>query len=338
MIAIPWLVLSTTGSATHTGLVAVAEITPLVLFKALGGPLVDRLGTTAGGAGVRPALGPPGRLIPLLHGLGILTFPTLLVWSPSPVPCGAPATRPPPRWSRPSSNARTCPYERATGLASAIERGATMDGRPIAGGLVAVIGAANAVAPSTRCPSRCAPSCCFATTRSLRDPVPTPEAVVEGAAPDSSYVDELRAWLDLPARVTSVLIEPVPDGRGHQPARPRLVGRAAARLGARLRCGCGRWSGLVFSVWGGASMLGSVVAAAYGHPSPEVPDLPGRLPDHRAPEVRPICDRCRPCGRSWRCAGSSAVRLVRLPQPRDRRRRVFERIPRAMVGPGDRAG
>ena len=44
MIAIPWFVLSTTGSATQTGLVAAAEITPLVLFKALGGPLLDRLG------------------------------------------------------------------------------------------------------------------------------------------------------------------------------------------------------------------------------------------------------------------------------------------------------
>ena len=32
MIAIPWFVLSTTGSATQTGLVAAAEITPLVLL------------------------------------------------------------------------------------------------------------------------------------------------------------------------------------------------------------------------------------------------------------------------------------------------------------------
>src|SRR5213076_155454 len=43
MIAIPWLVLVTTGSATRTGLVSVAELTPLVLFKATGGPLVDRV-------------------------------------------------------------------------------------------------------------------------------------------------------------------------------------------------------------------------------------------------------------------------------------------------------
>src|SRR6476469_4837600 len=44
MLAIPWLVLTTTGSATQTGVVAAVELTPLVVFKAVGGPLVDRLG------------------------------------------------------------------------------------------------------------------------------------------------------------------------------------------------------------------------------------------------------------------------------------------------------
>ena len=49
MIAIPWLVLTTTGSPTQTGLVAFAEITPMVLFKAFGGPLVDRVGPAPDG-------------------------------------------------------------------------------------------------------------------------------------------------------------------------------------------------------------------------------------------------------------------------------------------------
>ena len=41
MVAIPWFVLTTTGSPTQTGLVAFAEMFPLVLCKVLGGP-VDR--------------------------------------------------------------------------------------------------------------------------------------------------------------------------------------------------------------------------------------------------------------------------------------------------------
>ena len=44
MIAIPWLVLTTTGSPTKTGLVAFAEMAPLVASQVLSGPLTDRVG------------------------------------------------------------------------------------------------------------------------------------------------------------------------------------------------------------------------------------------------------------------------------------------------------
>jgi MFS family permease len=43
-VAIPWLVLVTTGSPTQMGLVAGAEMLPYVLVSSLGGPLIDRLG------------------------------------------------------------------------------------------------------------------------------------------------------------------------------------------------------------------------------------------------------------------------------------------------------
>ncbi|WP_434315464.1 MFS transporter [Leifsonia sp. P73] len=43
-IAIPWLVLVTTGSAVATGLVGFAEMAPYVLLQATAGPLVDRVG------------------------------------------------------------------------------------------------------------------------------------------------------------------------------------------------------------------------------------------------------------------------------------------------------
>jgi MFS family permease len=46
-IALPWFVLSTTGSATLTGVVAFCEMTPYVLVKAFTGPLVDRIGPRA---------------------------------------------------------------------------------------------------------------------------------------------------------------------------------------------------------------------------------------------------------------------------------------------------
>ncbi|WET82980.1 MFS transporter [Amycolatopsis sp. QT-25] len=43
-LAIPWLVLTSTGSATRMGLIAFAEMAPYVAMQALGGPLIDRIG------------------------------------------------------------------------------------------------------------------------------------------------------------------------------------------------------------------------------------------------------------------------------------------------------
>ncbi|GAB3834102.1 MFS transporter [Dactylosporangium cerinum] len=43
-IAIPWLVLTTTGSAAQTGVVVFAQLLPYVATQLLGGPVVDRLG------------------------------------------------------------------------------------------------------------------------------------------------------------------------------------------------------------------------------------------------------------------------------------------------------
>ena len=44
LIALPWLVLSTTGSATRTGLVAFVQLGVYVAVSAFGAPLIDRLG------------------------------------------------------------------------------------------------------------------------------------------------------------------------------------------------------------------------------------------------------------------------------------------------------
>src|SRR3954454_12064927 len=79
MIALPFFVLTTTGSPEKTGLVAVAEMLPLVVLKVLGGPVIDRGGArrVAISCG-RASLGVVGA-IPVLHGAGLLPFPAFLV-------------------------------------------------------------------------------------------------------------------------------------------------------------------------------------------------------------------------------------------------------------------
>lgn len=265
MIAIPWLVLTTTGSPTKTGLVAVAEITPMVLLKGFGGPLVDRVGPRRIAITADTLSLVVVGLIPLLHRSGALTFPFLLglvaIAGALRGPGDAATTALIPALVEKAA----VPFERATGLASATERGATMVGAAIAGGLVATVGAANAVAVDAASFGVCA-LLLLLTTRSLterpvqRDPVESPES--QDVENPTSYVAELRDGWNFLRR------DPVLMSLCVMVAVTNLLDLAwsAVLLPVwALDSGAGAGAvGLVFSVWGGASMLGALVAAAYG--------------------------------------------------------------------------
>lgn len=77
MLALPWFVLATTGSAAKTGLVAFAEMAPYVLACAFGGPVLDRVGVRRASiaADITSALAVAA--IPLLHQTG-LSFSALI--------------------------------------------------------------------------------------------------------------------------------------------------------------------------------------------------------------------------------------------------------------------
>jgi MFS family permease len=268
MIAIPWLVLTTTGSATRTGMVAFAEITPMVLLKAFGGPLVDRVGPRRMAITVDALSFMVVGLIPVLHHNGSLTFPVLLALVALAGALRGPGDAATTALIPALVERADVPYERATGLSSAIERGATMVGAAIAGGLVATVGAANAVAIDAVSFAVCA-LVLVVTTRTLEARgLDEPDRRIEldrrtaDAETGTSYVRELRdGWtflrrdavlmsLCLMVAVTNLL-----DLAWSAVLLPVWAHDSGAGVGA---------VGLVFSVWGGASMLGSVVAAAYG--------------------------------------------------------------------------
>jgi predicted MFS family arabinose efflux permease len=158
------------------------------------------------------------------------------------------------------------PYERATGLASAIERGATMVGAAIAGGLVATVGPANAVAVDAASFGVCA-LLLLLTTRSLeergRDTLDRPgSAESDAGKARTSYAAELRdGWnflrrdAVLMSLAVMVAVTNLLDLAWAAVLLPVWARDSGAGVGA---------VGLVFSVWGGASMLGALVAAAYG--------------------------------------------------------------------------
>jgi len=145
-IAIPWLVLTTTGSAADAGLVAFAEMLPLVLTKALGGPLIDRLGAVRLAVVLDTASALAFGAIPVLWVLGHLSFPVLLA-----VVAAAGALRGPGDAAKQSlapalAQHTGMPLERVTGAASTIDRLANTFGAVLAGVLIATVGAAEALA------------------------------------------------------------------------------------------------------------------------------------------------------------------------------------------------
>ena len=143
LIAIPWFVLQTTGSATITGITGFFNILPVVLAGFLGGTIVDRLGYKRTSIISDLASGVTTALVPILYFTIGLEFRQLMIL----VFLGA-------LLDTPGNTARAAllpelaeqaqiSIERVTSLDHVIERGARLVGAPLAGLLIGVMGTAN---------------------------------------------------------------------------------------------------------------------------------------------------------------------------------------------------
>jgi MFS family permease len=146
MVAIPWLVLTTTGDPILTGLAGLAEMLPYVVVKALAGPLLDRFGARRISLGGDTAALAVVALVPILHGLGLLAFATLL-----PIVMLLGALRGPADAAKQAmvpavAASAGLPLERVTGVMGTVERLASAIGLALAGGVVAALGPAPAIA------------------------------------------------------------------------------------------------------------------------------------------------------------------------------------------------
>jgi MFS family permease len=145
MLALPWFVLETTGSPAKAGLIALFEMTPLVLSKVFGGPVIDRIGPRRVAISCDLGSAVVVGLIPLLYAADLLPFPTLLL-----LVALAGALRGPGDSAKSSMipqlvEAAGVSTERATGLHSFVERTASMLGAAAAGLLIGLVGATNAI-------------------------------------------------------------------------------------------------------------------------------------------------------------------------------------------------
>ena len=143
LVAIPWFVLQTTGSAARTGVVAAAGLVPIVVSGFVGGALVDRLGYRR--ASIVADLASSGAVaaIPLLHATVGLAFWQLLVLvflgglldAPGVTARASllPDVASEARWS----------LERASGASAVVERASRLAGAPLAGLLIAATSATS---------------------------------------------------------------------------------------------------------------------------------------------------------------------------------------------------
>ncbi|MCI0155119.1 MFS transporter [Leifsonia shinshuensis] len=144
-VAIPWLVLVTTGSAVATGVAGFAEMAPYVLLQATAGPLVDRLGLRRTFLLGNLAAAVAVFLVFLLGELDALPFGVLLalVATAGAVRGAADAATTP--MLPPLARLAHWSDERAVGLYSGANRAGLLIGLPLAGALVALLGPAGTV-------------------------------------------------------------------------------------------------------------------------------------------------------------------------------------------------
>jgi len=178
-IAIPWFVLTTTGSPTKMGLVLLFEMLPYVVFQALGGPLIDRRGPRRVSIITDATSAVVAALIPILHLTGQLSFPVLLVLVAAlgtvRGPGDAAKVALVPQVARESGMS----LERVTGLEGTADRTTSIISFGIAAGLVALVGPVNAVVVDAA--SFAFAAIALTVTVSRRPPADEPDQVGEAA-------------------------------------------------------------------------------------------------------------------------------------------------------------
>ncbi|GIF45494.1 MFS transporter [Asanoa ferruginea] len=184
MLALPWLVLTTTGSPARVGLVAFAQTGCYVLVKVAGSPAIDRLGrkrcAVAGGLASAAILA----AAPLVSHLGGLPFPAL-VGVVAALGAVQSLTDSAKRLMVPDLVAASgAPLERVTSLYAGVERLSFLLGTPAAGLLIAGLGAVNVLLLD-------AAAALFAA---LLIAVAVPATARSAAAADG-YLDSLRVGL-----------------------------------------------------------------------------------------------------------------------------------------------
>lgn len=145
LVAIPWFVLQTTGSAAQTGIAAAMNTIPAIIAGLLAGPLIERMGYRLTSVGADLASGLTIAAIPILHLTGTLTYPILLVLVFTGAALDAPGETARRALLPDVAEHGGVSIDRASSLHETTYRTTQLLGAPIGGLLIAAIGAAEAM-------------------------------------------------------------------------------------------------------------------------------------------------------------------------------------------------
>lgn len=145
LVAVPWFVFQTTGSAAKTGLTGAAATLPFVIAGIFGGAFVDRLGFRRASVAGDITSGIAIMLVPLLAATGSLAYWQLLVLLFLGTLCNAPGATARRGMLPELATHAGVSLERANSFAEAIPRLASLLGPPIAGLIIAVLGSTTAL-------------------------------------------------------------------------------------------------------------------------------------------------------------------------------------------------
>jgi predicted MFS family arabinose efflux permease len=192
--------------------------------------------------------------VPVAHVLGLLSFPLLLVLVMLAGSLRGPGDAAKHAMLPVLVQQVGMPTERATGLTGAVERGASMAGAALAGGLVALVGAADALVVDA------ASFLVSGAILSLATSAAGTRAARSTERP--AYLAELRSGWDFMRR------DPILMGIGVMVAVTNLLDAAWSSVLVPVWARDGGHGvqavGLLGATFGGAAILGSVLAAAWG--------------------------------------------------------------------------
>jgi len=259
-LAIPWFVLQTTGSATQTGITAFFSILPTVLAAFFGGGFVDRLGFRHTSIIADLASGVTVALVPLLYALGLLEFWLLLVLVFFGAVLDAPGATARQSLLPDLATLAGMRLERASANTQVVERSSLLIGSPLAGVLIAVLGATNVLWLNA---TSFAVSAALVAIRIPAFPRPTADG------PAQSYLSEMREGFGfirrdrlLRALVITLMVTNLFDAAKTSVVFPVLaddVFDSAVALG------------LIFGVSGGGAVIGALIYGWIGHRLPRRP-------------------------------------------------------------------